>query len=59
MNREVQVRFCESVRVRFLCATRPVDAVKRALVLEDDPPLLAQIARLRLPPSPSNKGRTT
>lgn len=36
-----------------------VDAVKRALVLEDDPPLLAQIARLRLPPSPSNKGRTT
>lgn len=35
-----------------------VDAVKRALVLEDDPPLLAQIARLRLPPSPSNKGCT-
>ncbi len=35
-----------------------VDAVKRALVLEDDPPLLVQIARLRLPPSPSNKGRT-
>lgn len=34
-----------------------VDAVKRALVLEDDPPLLAQIARLPLPPSPSNKGR--
>lgn len=32
-----------------------VDAVKRALVLEDDPPLLAQIARLRLAPSPSNK----
>lgn len=35
-----------------------VDAVKRALVLEDDPPLLVQIARLRLPPSPSNKGCT-
>ncbi len=35
-----------------------VDAVKRALVLEDDPPLLAQIARLRLPPSPANKGCT-
>lgn len=36
-----------------------VDAVKRTLVLEDDPPLSGQIAKLWLPPNPSNKGCTT
>lgn len=32
-----------------------VDAVKRTLVLEDDPPLLARIAKLRLQQSPSDQ----
>lgn len=36
-----------------------VDAVKRALILEDDPPLLAQIARFRLEPGTPRSGRPT
>ncbi len=34
-----------------------VDAVKRTLILEEAPPLLAQITKLRLQQSPVNSGR--
>ena len=36
-----------------------VDAVKRTLILEEAPPLLAQITKLRLQPIPVNSGRAS